>query len=167
VQSVVAGLSAGYAIAVTSLNNFSGTVTYSCGNLPALATCTITPTQSSVTPTTQGTAEVRITTTAAGRVVWQGGRRLPPELFNFRGLPALSALMLAMMLWAGRRRLARRQVWLGRMAAVLLVLVLGIFAAGCQQNIGTPGTPAGTYVISIQATSGAISNSSSVTLIVR
>jgi hypothetical protein len=69
------------------------------------------------------------------------------------------------LLLAARRRLAGQR-WAVRLAPLMLMLVLVMFAASCVP-VSTVSTPPGTFLITIQGTSGNLTHSTTVTLIVR
>jgi hypothetical protein len=126
-----------------------------------LSTCTITPAQVSVSANSPGLAKVVVTTTL-GRGVSRESLLPPP--FDWRVLALLAAVMGSLLL-AARRRLAGQR-WAVRLAPVMLMLVLVMFAASCVP-VSTVSTPSGTFLITIQGTSGSLTHSTTVTLIVR
>jgi uncharacterized repeat protein (TIGR01451 family) len=161
VQNVAAGLPAEYDLTAASLGGFSGTVAFTCSGQPMLSTCTITPAQVSVSANSPGVAKVVVTTTL-GRGVSRESQLPPP--FDWRVLTLLAAVMGSLLL-AARRRLAGQR-WAVRLAPVMLMLVLVMFAASCVP-VSTVSTPSGTFLITIQGTSGSLTHSTTVTLIVR
>jgi uncharacterized repeat protein (TIGR01451 family) len=161
VQNVAAGLPAEYDLTAASLGGFSGTVAFTCSGQPMLSTCTITPAQVSVSANSPGLAKVVVTTTFGKGVSRES--QLPPP-FDWRVLTLLAAVMGSLLL-AARRRLAGQR-WAVRLAPVMLMLVLVMFAASCVP-VSTVSTPSGTFLITIQGTSGSLTHSTTVTLIVR
>jgi len=65
-------------------------------------------------------------------------------------------------LMRGRRQFG----WAGRAVRAAAIVVLTVVSVGCSIG-GLPGTQKGTHVITIRATSGAITQTTQVTLIVR
>jgi uncharacterized repeat protein (TIGR01451 family) len=131
---------------VPSVASPAGTVTFSCGGLPAAAACSFNPASVNSTP---ATVTATITTTARGVAVFQrvGTRGVPP---GGPLVPLLAALVISI------SRLRRTRL---RPAFVLSVLLLLGLCLGCGGG-STPqtvvqnqtGTPAGTYTVVINAT---------------
>ena len=84
--NVTAGQTATYTLSLTPVDGFNQSVSLSCSGAPSAATCTVTP--SAVTPdgTNNGTATVRVTTTA--RSIVSPPVPVGPSGFG-KGLPAL------------------------------------------------------------------------------
>jgi hypothetical protein len=171
--TVPAGKPANFDFSIGTIGGFTGVVTMSCANLPMYATCTFTPATftAGVTPTavslsinTQQTA----TTSLRRRLGTPGWPTYLPELAVLFALPAMSRGI--------RRRLSNFQsvFWL------LAVFAGALWLNGCggSQGSGSSGsptppvqalkvTPAGTYTITVVATSGAVSHSNQITLVVQ
>ena len=81
--TITAGQSVAATLTITPVAGYSGTVSFSCGTLPSLATCTFAPT--SVTPSNGAAASTKLTiTTTAPSAATQRG---PIDLWNrSRGL---------------------------------------------------------------------------------
>jgi len=94
--------------------------------------------------------------------------RLEPETQLHRTLPPV-ALGLLLLPLAGMRRRLRKT--LGRTIFTLLLLVAGASAmaglSGCGTNSGFFGQPSQTYTMTVTATSGTLSHSTSVTLTIQ
>jgi uncharacterized repeat protein (TIGR01451 family) len=168
-QSVFPGNSTGFTVTASSLAGFSGNVNFTCSTTAPLATCTVTPAQVAVSASTPGTALVSVSTTAnTSAPGWRGARNFPPPSpLILRWLPLFFSAMLAMMLWASRRKHSRQHVWGGRFASIALIVMLSVFAAGCLSTGGAFGTPTGTYNVTITGTSGSLAHSTTTTLVVR
>ncbi|HZR63743.1 MAG TPA: hypothetical protein VFA85_01275 [Terriglobales bacterium] len=139
--------------------SFPANVTFSCSKLPALTTCAFNPVQVGA-GSQNSDVQLTITTTAA---VSAAAISFPPLL-----LPILPFAGLA---W--KRRRTRK----GRWHRHTLSLVLIFFLLGCVScggglqgggggGSGSPGTPPGTYTITVTATCGAVTHSSQVSLTV-
>ena len=141
VVTVSAGNSALFNLNASTLNNFVGTVSLACTGAPAGASCKVTPAQFA-----SGGLEpvsVVVTTTPA--------LSLQPSVIGFWPL----LLALALVVWAGRFR---------KLAPLALLVLL----AGCSTGRLGPATPAGTYVLTVTASSGgAPVGSAQLTLIVQ
>jgi uncharacterized repeat protein (TIGR01451 family) len=164
-QSANVSTSAG-GTASTVLNvNYNGTlgaVTFACSGLPAASTCSFNP--ASVTAAGATPVTVSIATTARSAAV------VPPD---FERIPLIYTFLLAMGgLAAMLFGITRRKPLRVRLATGLACIMF-LFVAGCGVSMKTPGgvtsggggvtgTPAGTSVVTLTATSasgGATANS--------
>jgi uncharacterized repeat protein (TIGR01451 family) len=166
VQAVFAGLSTGYIVTVTPSGGFTGNVAFTCSVNAPLATCTVTPTPVSITGTTAVTATVTVSTTARGAMIPPVTPPSPPP-FDFRLLLPWLCVLLAFATWLWSRKATRQRTWVVRALPVVLIVMLTVFASGCAQNIGAPGTSPGTYGVTVTATSGSLTHTTSATLVVR
>lgn len=165
--NLVAGLSATFQIEVTPrFASFDAAVSFGCSGLPRGATATFSP--ATMTPgialvaTTLTVATKARTGKASAAAVAGPGRPVPPIL----PLALLGAvlLVLALPVRPGPRLEARRAL----PAAGLILLMLWL--AGCSAGGGgseDPGTPAGTYEITVRATSSNLTATTTVTLTVQ
>ena len=169
--TVTAGQSATYNLQVTPIAGFNGAVTLSSTGAPSEATSRETP--SSVTPngvSASGFTE-SVSTTAPSFI---GPRIAPP---NWPRLPDVRFLyvlfsLLALLLMARFRGLAglpRRRLAL---APALALVLIAAWAGGCATGGGAgavvhhPGTPRGTYTVTVAGTSGGVSHTLNLTLTV-
>jgi hypothetical protein len=179
---VTAGQTASYTI-VATINAAAGApafppVSLACSGLPALSTCSFSPTavtfgNNTVMATFSiATTATTTTTTSAGLSAPQSGAgTVDRPLLAF--LPAVMGLVG---LAASGRNSKRRK--LVRCAMVMLLLAIAIFAFGCRGVVGStppviathtvtnPGTPAGTYAVTVTGTAGQIQQSTNVSLTV-
>ena len=137
----------------------------SCASLPVYASCAFTPATFTLSPT-----PTAVTLSIATQQSGSAAAKLDPE---FLGHPsrflALAGLLVLPLL--SRRRFPRS------LLLVLLALALSAGLAGCGGSSGSTGNttptlppqkaPAGTYNITVNATSGNVSHSINVTLIVQ
>lgn len=162
--TVPAGVPAAYTATITPTGNIPESVSLSCSSgLPTGATCTETtnpiPNLSSGTP--QSTVLVISTTT---RVTTITDMRKPALPF-YVGLLPVSGLALV---GAGFGASRKRRILMGLLLAGFFSLI--VFQAGCSTKAAvstTSGTPAGTYVITVTATSGSATRNATVTLVVQ
>jgi hypothetical protein len=161
--TVAPGATATYTLSVGGVGGFSGSVSFSCTGAPSEATCSVSP-----NPVTAGSTAsnvtVTVTTTAPSLNAPRSGP-LPPVLPLSPGLRGLLmlALALAAMAWAIHRR---NQPGMNGWRCTTLRLAMGfllLFAlAGCGGGGGgggtgptqNPGTPAGTYNLTVTGTTG-------------
>ena len=167
-QTVAAGATATYNLSLTAATGYSGTVTFTCSNVPANASCTVQPSSIPLTSGQSANFAVSVATQTAAAA---------PNL-NFRpGFPIgliVLGLLAATVLACPRRPV---MVAFARVAPLPLLLIValgiavGIFACGGVNSGGNSGstqkTPAGTYTLQLTATDGTHSHSESLTLIVK
>ena len=168
-QTVTAGQTATFPcmIGSTSYADFERTVSLSCTGLPRGCTATFSPQSLVPGGYPPDPIVLTITTTArqdAGMTLasMMSGRN-PPEAF------ALALLLPALLLGFVRRGPAMRAVSRRRLACVVLLCLtawLSSCGAGGGGHVEDRGTPAGTYKITINAVSGSLTKSTTVTLIV-
>ena len=161
--TIAAGSAASYNLSLSGTSGFTGTVNLVCAGAPAAATCTVNPTPLALNGTTPANFTVTVSTTARSSAFPFPPMFPKPFPFN---LGLLTLAFLATFAVAKLSRVTvRRQA--GRLAAVLGVLLL---VAGCGGNTTKPpvqtGTPAGTSTITVSATSGSVTRTSTLTLIV-
>jgi hypothetical protein len=161
--TVKAGSSASFTITLTPSNGYNGTVTFSCGTLPAKVSCTFSPT-SLVGGSQPVTTTLTVTTTAATASlvapVRPNSKSSAPTFWA-----SLSGLgVFGLVLTGNGKKRNRRQ-----MAIVLGILLLAMMfslvgcsgggsSSGGNGGGGTPGTPAGSYTVQLTATGTAGSN---------
>ncbi|HVR26134.1 MAG TPA: protease pro-enzyme activation domain-containing protein [Candidatus Polarisedimenticolia bacterium] len=165
------GISGTTTVGIIASTGFTTAVSFTCTGLPAEAACSPTSAAGSG-PNTIVNTSINVTTTAPHTTMLQPTQR--PYYFAtiffstifipamFGGLPLAGVFFLA----APKRR--RRSVLLGMMLLALLVSVPACGGGGGgSHHTQDPGTPAGTYMVTVTATAGSISQQGSFTLTVQ
>jgi len=141
-------------LALTANSAFSGTVTFTCSGVPAESSCSVNPASVSLTEGQTGTATLVIATSAKGGVYTanlDGSWRKAVGGFSLAGL-----LFLVL---PRRRRLSRAISLL----AILALSLATVSVIGCSGS-GPSGTPVGSSMVTVTATSGSTSHSQSISL---
>lgn len=161
-QTIASGGTATYSMTVNPLNGttFPAAVSFSASGLPVGATATFSPqTIAAGSGSTPVTLTVQLSSATAS---------VKPENHSGRGLAPIA---FAMLLLPFSRRVRRSAKKLGRVGSValLLFMALGAMASLTGCNVGT--TPTSTqpqnYNITVTATSGALTRTTSVALTVQ
>jgi PKD repeat protein len=168
--TLTAGQSAKFSVMVNAQGGFNQPASLTCTGAPTNATCNVSA--PSVTP---GNAATITVVTTAHSTVWPTLPALPKGF----PLPMLYGLaIIALALWAMARPQRRIKLAFSGLAIVTLATsgcasVAGI-AGGSNSNgsstspsTGGDSTPAGTYTITVTATSGALTHSATYTLTVQ
>ncbi|MGH9649050.1 MAG: SBBP repeat-containing protein, partial [Terriglobales bacterium] len=152
--TVTAGQSAEYDLTLTPSGGFNQPVALTCSGAPQGATCTVSPNPVALSGTAAVNATARITTTGRSGAAPAGPLRPPPSL-PWAGLQALTLALLASAGWSLARRQARRlkPVPVALLASTMAALLLWA-ACGGSQPPGNPGTPAGTYTLTVSGAAG-------------
>ena len=161
--TITAGQSVAATLTITPVRGYTGTVSFSCGTLPSLATCTFAP--SSVTPDngTAASTKLTITTTAPSSATQRAA---------VRKLASIAWVSIAFLLLLPGRWSKRHRRWM-YFVPILVVMCSLISLSGCGGSSGgsnasgttnTPGTPVGTETITVTATDSTGNLSHAVTL---
>jgi FG-GAP-like repeat len=175
--TVDAGASAAYSLTVAGYNGYSGTVTLACSGLPALAACSFSPASVVANGHLALPSTLTITTTAATASFAPPSRPAsnpgaPTFLAAFGGL-GLFGIVIAGSGKQRNRRKVKLAVLLGISMLVMTFTLVGCGGGGSGSNLnpgpGSPGTPGGTYAVTVTATGAApaITHSLNLTLIVQ
>jgi len=159
-QTVPAGQNAQFTLAIAPAGAFAGTVNLSCSVTPAATpapTCSLSNSAVQLNGTAL-TVTVTIATTAPKTASHSG--------FPFGGAPVVwTAMLLGTLLpWKQRRSL---------LMAIVAITLVGGALLGCGGGGSssppptTPGTTAGTYTANITATSGSLSHTTTMTVVVQ
>jgi hypothetical protein len=153
--SVTPGQSATFTFTVTPEGGYAGTVKFSCGTLPSLATCSFSP--ASITPSGSSPVSSTLTvTTAAATAMLSpvrpfGPSRPPSSPWIPTGGLALAGVLGLAFVPARMRRWNRelRVLSWGLLLASFSLSLMG--CGGGNSTPSSPGTPAGSYTISVNA----------------
>ncbi|MGA9938606.1 MAG: hypothetical protein WBP92_10190, partial [Candidatus Acidiferrales bacterium] len=161
-----------YNLAVTSAAGFTGTVALSCAVTPVEASdnpaCALSTSTVSVGPSASGQFMVNVTTTApTTSVVPRGLRSAPPRIIGIIAIFAGAAVLLGFVLMLEKKRRAivpenracdkpiARVMRTTQAGVLLLAFAAGLSACGGSTSdppASDPGTPLGTYTITVTAT---------------
>ena len=150
------GQTATYTLSVGG-EGVSGNVAFVCTGAPSEATCTVSP-NPVVAGNSATNVTVTVTTTAASSSAPRSRPQPPPLSSGLRGLWML-ALALALVAWTFARW---NQHGVDRWRSALLPFALGllllVMLAGCGGGgitpSSNPGTPTGTYSLTVKGTAG-------------
>jgi len=157
--TVAAGSTASYMLTIGG-QGASGTATLTCTGAPKGADCSV-PTSETVSATAASTFTVSVSTTSR-TLAASAPSSLP---FRWSFVTAVLCLGMIQIRPKGRRRSTR---FLRYLPFALLLWVCSCGGSGNPINVTNPnGTPAGTYTLTLKATSGAAAQSTSLTLIVQ
>jgi photosystem II stability/assembly factor-like uncharacterized protein len=165
--TIRAGSSATYTVSVAPQGGvgFTDSVSLACSGLPPLSSCSFTP--PSVTPGSgTATSTLTITTTAPSSVfpMFEPGQPSAPVLGFWLGLLAVLAALAVV------ARRSGRELGLGLASCALLICLAPLVIScggGGSSAPSHPGTPAGTYSVTVTGTSNQLQHSASVTLTVQ
>jgi hypothetical protein len=150
-QTVNAGQTTGpYNLTIQPVGaSFNAAVTLACAGLPALSQCSFDP-SAPVTPgNSAANVVMSISTTAATTAFLASPYR--------RSILYATLLPGIVIVWAGSRRRKQRLTVLGTIALLLFLMLAlpscGGVSSGGSGRTGQPGTPPGTYTITVTGTS--------------
>jgi len=166
--TVVQGQTAYYKLAVTPLGGTSGGITFACGKLPAKALCIFNPAQLAGLKAT-GNVQLGIGTGKATAAK----NDLP---WGEKGMIVCAVLMLPLGWWRrryiGEARVSRLLL-LGGLLAVAVSGVSSCAGAGGSGGLSSTGggntsggTPTGSYMVTVTASSAGVTHSLQVKLVV-
>jgi uncharacterized protein (TIGR03118 family) len=163
--TVTDGASTTAIVSAVPTNNFSGTVALACSTLPEAATCTFSPASLTVTSGAPATSTVTIATVKKMSCV----RPYSIHDASITKFTVAFVLPFGALLLFPRRRSPSQQRSL-RLLGLFGALILSAgFLTGCTtySNVFVPSTPAGTTAITIKATSGSITQTTTINLTVQ
>jgi hypothetical protein len=173
--TVMAGSAATAIVSVAPTNSFNGTVNLSCSG-PVGVTCTFTPNTLTVTPTAAATSSVTIQTTASmARLQHRSPRATRAATIAVAFLMPFGSLLIF-----SRRRAMGKGNPLQLLGLAILLLASTGLAIGCSNSMSpsmspaatptppsVPGTPTGAQMVTIKATSGSLTKTTTIALTVQ
>ncbi len=149
-----AGSSGTAVISIAPTNNFTGTVTFACSGLPAGSQCSFSPAQVTATGSAPSFTTLTIESTKQARNELPSGART-----------ILFALLAP---FGGMLAMRRRAISPARLVVLTVLTFASLGAiAGCASNMAvSPVTPPGTSQVTVTATSGAATQTTTVALVV-
>jgi hypothetical protein len=161
--SVTAGQNGRFMVSVAPIGGSTQTVTLSCSQLPANATCSFASNAVTLDGTHTATVAGMIVTTARSTMgpsqspVEDRRPPAPPSAWQTIALAFAGSSALLMI------RTSRDRAW--RLALAMLLLMLPALAiTACSSSPGSSGTPKGTYNVSVTGTSNATAHAASIAL---
>jgi hypothetical protein len=159
--TISAGHSAMFQLAITPSGVFTGTVSLSCAITPVVSpapTCGLSASSVQLGGSSSPSVTVTVATTASATTGAPFNTALPPgavfSILTFSGL--------AVMLVRGRRRLPALAT-----PVLAIGLALCLSCGGGSSQHTTTGTPSGKYAAIVAATSGSLSHSMALTVVVQ
>jgi hypothetical protein len=163
-QTVSAGQSATFNLAVTPTGSFIGAVNLSCSITPAVTpapTCNLSTSSAQINSTGAASVMVTVGTTAPVTVGTAPHMRLPPT-----SILLTWAVILMVWEWLLLRNQKHRPILAALLIAPTLVSLAGC-GGGASSSHTIPGTPTGTYTTTVTATSGSLIHNTKLQVVVQ
>jgi hypothetical protein len=162
-QTVNAGQSAAYTLNVNSVAGFNQVVSLACSGAPQRSNCQLSA--GSVTPNGSNPTVIAVTVTTTARGMTSPPVGPPPfEPGGQRALPWLCLLLAALL---ASLALKSRRLAMTALATVVAAVVLwAACGGGGGGSSSQPGTPAGTYSLTLTGSVGGVSRQANVSLTV-
>jgi hypothetical protein len=167
--TVSSGQSATYIVSITPVGGFNQAVVLTCSGAPSEATCSISPSSMTLSGSNATNSTVTVATTASSTAAPGGHTDLPTSRL---GGPVLLLLLwllaLALSLGVAERQRARL-ILTGIAALVVIWAACGSGGGTGRGGGGNPGTPHGTYTLTLTGSfsSGATSLKHNLSLILK
>src|SRR5580658_2946218 len=164
-QSISAGQTANFSLAIGPTGSFTGTVDLSCAITPAVTpppTCALSSSSVQISGSGTQTVTVNVGTTAPVTAAATSPMSFPPGM-----MPLTWLLLLLGSTWLWVRNRKRLTVLVAPIVVLALALLMSCRGSGSSSTHTTPGTPSGTYAVTITATSGSISNNVALQVVVQ
>jgi hypothetical protein len=164
-QTVSAGQTANFSLALAPTGSFTGTVNLSCAITPVVTpapTCGLSSSSVQVSGSSAQTVTVNVATTAPGTAA-----ATPPVNFPPGAMPLMWSFMLLGSTWLWVRNHKRLTVLAAPIVLLAVTTLVSCGGSGSSSTHTTPGTPPGTYAVTITATAGSISNNVALQVVVQ
>ena len=159
-NTVTAGATASYQLALNAVGNASGNVQLSCSNAPAGFTCNFAPNPAT---TAAAVSNVMLTISVPATATLPVARFTRPRMLKMEPAQLVFAAMLPIfILFTASRKMHHARIAL---ACVSVIVLLGLIAA-CGGGGGGGGPVPQTYEITIQGVAGNFQHSTTVQLVV-
>jgi hypothetical protein len=145
--------------------SYDGSVSLSCSGLPSLALCSFTP-PSVVPGSSTATSMVTISTTAPSSAMGKFPSLPTGRPFNSTWLTLLLVLTCTLLVTRSGRRIRPSLLPIGALTAVAVLLV-ACSNTPRSSGTGSPGTPRGTYSVTVNGMSGTVKHSVTINLTVQ
>jgi hypothetical protein len=162
-STVTAGQTANYTINVTPAGAFTQPISLACSGAPAGATCSVNP--GSVTPADTNPVPVKVSVTTNPHLA---SASVPSSAFPAASLIGIRVPLVALMLLLfSAIPLKKRMLQVHSTGAIaLLLMAIAGCGGGNSPSNPTGGTPKGTYILTVTATSGTASRTTTLDLTV-
>jgi hypothetical protein len=157
------GSSGTTSMTVANSSSFSGTISLACSGLPAEATCAFSPASVAANGTAASTSVTITVSTTAPHTT----QSMTDRPYYFAGWMMGSSLTLGGVFVLGFKKPRQRSALFMLVVLALLVVVPACGGGGGSKTpppVPDPGTPAGTYNVTVTATSGSVSSITGFTL---
>jgi hypothetical protein len=164
-QTINAGQTASFSLAIVPTGSFTGTVDMSCAITPAVTpapTCTLSSSSVQISGSGTQPVTVKVGTTAP---VTTG--LVPPVSFPAGPMPLIWSMTLLASGWLLTRNRRRLPVLAAPAIVLALAFSVGCGGSGSSSTHTTPGTPSGTYTATVTATSGSVRQNMALTVVVQ
>ena len=159
--TVVAGQSGSEDFTINTPDGFiAAAIAFACTGLPDKSRCAFTP--ATVTPNADPMSTVTMKVTTTATLNGAGASPLFGLWLPFGGLGLVLAVGVG-----SRKRSRKALVALGALLVIPLILGIASCGGGSSHVQPTPGTPPGTYTVTMKATSGPTTHSTTFKLIVQ
>jgi hypothetical protein len=160
--TVIAGGPAFYTVNVNASPGFASNVSLTCSSLPVGATCGFNPSTLSFNGSNNQSSALTVTTTARPPITITARKWRGPIYALWLIAPGMALLGLG-----GSRRRRNRLLAFLALAVLFSLVVLQPACSSQKQQPVVSGTPAGTYPLTVTATSGSSTQSIGFTLTVQ